>query len=200
EAGPNSDLDIYVVHAESWRVRDQRRFNGVPAELFVNPPERIREYFVEEHAAARPCTANMLATGEVLGGAEPIVGELVREAHDWLARPLEVTPASLTMKRYLAVDALDDARDVIDSDPAAAALLVAAAVQDIVAYAFWQRARFQPRRKARVSALAALDPDAAELVRRFIEARGGEALQHAIALARHVLGVDTFFAWTSERG
>jgi predicted nucleotidyltransferase len=199
EAGPTSDFDIVVVHAESWRLRDQRRFDGVPAELFVNPPERIRRYFENEHREGRPCTANMLATGEVLPGAEPIVDELVAEAREWLAKPLAPTTIELTSRRYGAVDTLDDARDVIASDPAAAALLLRAAVEQIAAYAFWQRAMFQPRRKDLVRALGAIDPIAADHVRAFAEARGEDALRIAVALAGHVLGVDTFFEWTSDR-
>ena len=199
EAGPNSDLDIFVVHAEAWRVRDQRRFAGVPAELFVNPPERIRSYFASEHAEGRPCTAHMFATGVVLAGAEPIVGELVAEARDWLAKPLEPTAAELTARRYQAVDLLDDARDLRDVDPAGAALLLAEAVQLIAGYAFWQRARFQPRRKDLVRALVAIDPVAADQVRAFARARGEDAERIALALADHVLGVDTFFEWTSDR-
>jgi len=64
EGGPTSDLDVFVVHAEPWRLRDQRVFAGVPAELFVNPAAQVRRYFASEHERARPCTAHMFATGE----------------------------------------------------------------------------------------------------------------------------------------
>lgn len=175
EAGPTSDLDVFAVHAEPWRVRVQKRFAGVPAELFVNPPDRIRGYFASEHAEARPCTANMFATGEVLPA-----------------------PAELAGKRYAAVDTLDDARDMQSVDAAAAALLLTAAVQQIAEYAFWQNARFQPRRKDLVHALASIDPVAADLVRSFTAAKGDAAQRLASELARHVLGVDTFFEWASD--
>jgi predicted nucleotidyltransferase len=200
EAGPMSDLDIFVVHAGPWRVRDQRRFAGVPTELFVNPPARIRGYFESEHAEGLPSTANMFTTGVVLAGADPIVDELVREARDWMARPIAVTAAELASRRYAAVDRLDDARDMAHVDAAAAALLLAAAVHEITAYAFWRRAMFQPRRKDLVRALAAVDPIAADLVRAFVDARGDDAQRIAITLADHVLGVDTFFEWTSDPG
>lgn len=67
EAGPTSDLDLYVVHDQPWRLRAQRRFAGVPAELFVSPPAQIRRYFASEHADGQPSTAHMFATGELLG-------------------------------------------------------------------------------------------------------------------------------------
>ena len=199
EAGPTSDLDVFIVHAEPWRVRDQKRFNGVPAELFVNPPERIRSYFKSEHDEGRPGTAHMFVTGELLAGADDIAHELVREAHAWMARPLEVTDAMLTSKRYEIVDSLDDARDAMPHDPAAALLLLAAAVRETIGYAYWQRRMQQPRRKDLTRSLAAIDPAAADLLRAFATASGPDALRIAIELAHHTLGVDSFFEWTSER-
>ncbi len=199
EAGPMSDLDVFVVIDEPYRLREQRRFAGVPAELFVNPGAQVRRYFEREHAEGRPCTAHMFATGEVVAPAAPVIGELVREAREWLAKPREVTDAALMQRRYGAVDTLDDARDAIDRDEAAAALLLAQAVHEIVAYAFAVRRQFEPRRKDAVRALEAVDARAAELVRAWAAARGPVTLQIVEELARHVLGVDTFFAWTSAR-
>jgi hypothetical protein len=199
EAGPMSDLDVFIVHAEPWRLRDQKRFNGVPTELFVNPPERIRGYFKTEHQEGRPSTAHMLTTGELLAGADDVALELVREAHDWMARPLDVTDAMLTSMRYMIVDGLDDARDAMPHDPAAAMLLLATSVRESVGYAFWQRRLLQPRRKDLTRSLAAIDPAAADLVRAFATASGDAALQIAIAIAQHTLGVDSFFEWTSDR-
>src|SRR5262245_28738941 len=199
EAGPTSDLDVFVVHAEAWRLRDQRRFAGVPAELFVNPPAQVRRYFEREHADARPCTAHMFATGEVIEPSHPIIDELVREARDWLARPVESTEAALLRQRYGTVDLLDDARDVIDRDPASAALLLGEVVRNIAVYAFWQRRVFQPRRKELISELAKIDAVAATLVGTCSATTGHAALAAVEALAQHVLGVDTFFEWTSAR-
>lgn len=199
EAGPTSDLDIFVVHGEPWRVRAQKRFAGVPTEIFVNPPERIRGYFKNEHSAGRPSTAHMFSTGVALPGAEEIVTELVREARESLARPIVVTSAELEAKRYAVVDMLDNARDTNDTDPAMTRLLLADAVQQIIEYAFWKRAMFQPRRKDQLRALHEVDPVAVDHVRAFTAARPDEALPTSIALATHVLGVDTFFEWTSDR-
>ncbi|HUQ05350.1 MAG TPA: nucleotidyltransferase domain-containing protein [Kofleriaceae bacterium] len=199
EAGPTSDFDVFVVHEEPWRVREQKLFADVPAEIFVNPTAQVRRYFENEHDEGRPCTAHMFATGEVVMSA-PVIDELVREARAWLAKPLDVSDATLTQKRYAAVDTLDDARDISATDPAAAQLLLATVVQDVIAYAFWSRKLFQPRRKAAVLALAALDPSAAQLVRDWQQAGDSrEALRLVEELATHVLGVNTFFAWTSAR-
>jgi len=194
EAGPRSDLDVWVLHDEPWRQRLQRRFAGVPAEIFINPPARVRGYFASEHADGRPCTAHMLATGEVVM-AHPTLDELIGEAKDWLARPYVATPEQLLRMRYGAVDLLDDARDALTDDPASAPLLFADAVGRIVEYAFWQRGLPQPRRKRRIATLAQTDPIAAALVMRW-ETGDVAAVEE---LARHVLGIDTFFAWDSPR-
>ena len=199
EGGPTSDLDIVIVHAEPWRLRDQRFFEGVPAELFVNPPIRIRSYFTSEHTNGQPSTAHMLATGEVLPGADEVTLELVKEARDWMARPLDTSPAFLASKRYGAVDIIDDARDAVEHDPHTARLLLAQAVKEIAAYAFWKRGLFQPRRKQLVTELAKIDPVAAARVRTFTASTGREAFRAVVSLANHVLGVDTFFEWTSDR-
>jgi hypothetical protein len=199
EAGPRSDLDVLVIHDEPWRLREQRVFEGVPAELFVNPPAQTRRYFASEHERGRPSTAHMFATGEPVPPVDAVVDELIREAREWLRRPLAPSRATLDSLRYAAVDFLDDARDVLDADPAAAHLLLADAVRSIVEYAFWREGRFLPRRKQAVVSLAELDPAAADLVRRWSTAPLADQLPLVETLARRILGVDTFFEWISDR-
>jgi hypothetical protein len=199
EAHPLSDFDIFIVHAEPWRLRDQKFFNGVPTELFVNPPDRIRGYFKSEHGEGRPTTAHMLATGELLAGADDIAHELVREAHDWVKRQPELSESQLTSKRYAIVDWLDNARDVIETDHATAHLLLANAVFEMADYVFFHRRIQLPRRKDLVRTLATVDEIAADYVRAFVTANRDVQLTIASALAKHVLGVDTFFEWTSDR-
>lgn len=199
EAGPTSDFDVFVIHDHPWRLREQRRFEGVPAELFINSAEQVRRYFASGHLDGKPDTAHMLATGEPIEPVHDVIHELVAEARTWLARPLEPTPEQLASLRYASVDVLDDARDVIARDPVTAGLLLAEAVRGIVAYAFWKQRMFQPRRKDAVAALAAIDPEAAALVRRWATSHGVDAFAVVETLARHVLGVDTFFEWTSAR-
>jgi hypothetical protein len=109
-----------------------------------------------------------------------------------MQQPIEITENELTAKRYAIVDTLDDARDALPTDRASAIVLLADAVQHTVAYAFWSRRMFQPRRKDLARALAGIDPTAAEHLRAFVDDP-----ERAFALAKHVLGVDTFFAWTS---
>jgi hypothetical protein len=199
EGGPTSDLDVVVVHDQPWRLRAQRRFAGVPVELFVNPPAQIRRCFASEHAEGHPSMAHMLTTGEVVGPSHPTIEALIVEARDWLSRPLTFTPAQLAAQRYAAIDDLDNARDVIATDPAAAHLQLASAVSQIIAHAFLGRGKSRPRHKHAVSALTELDAVAGDLVRQWAEQSGREALATVEALARRILGVDTFFEWASDQ-
>src|SRR4051812_32619514 len=60
EAHPASDIDLYVLHRAAYRRRVQRFFDGVPTEVFVNPPHTVRSYFADEHRSGRRLTAHML--------------------------------------------------------------------------------------------------------------------------------------------
>ena len=203
EGGPTSDIDLYVIHSEAWRQRSQRRFAGVPFEIFVNPPGQIRRYFAEEHAAARPITAHMLVNGRLVqeDGAGIVAG-LRSEAAVWLHMPPEPDPTRLRWTRYLLVDLLDNARDMAAADPLMARLLLNQVVQGLIDYRFVAGGRFLPRVKAQRVELAALDPACALLLEQFLRTAGDDpaALGFVEALAQQVLGVTEFFAWESEPG
>jgi predicted nucleotidyltransferase len=38
-----SDIDLWVIHLEPMRQRLQKFFNGVPVEIFINPPWTIQD-------------------------------------------------------------------------------------------------------------------------------------------------------------
>src|SRR5215510_3180139 len=71
-----SDIDLWVVHLEPTRQRIQKFFNGMPVEIFLNPPWTILTYFVHDQSEARPISAHMMATGHVVLATDPIVDEL----------------------------------------------------------------------------------------------------------------------------
>jgi hypothetical protein len=199
QGGPMSDIDLYVVHAASFRQRLQRRYNGVPFEIFVNPPHQVRRYFEEEHQAARPITAHILTTGFWMLDRDPVVQSLRNEAATWLATPPNPTPDALRWRRYTIVDQLDNARDLAGHDIVAADLILYRVVDDLIAYRFLASNRNLPRTKDAIVGLAALDPRAGDLVVRFAAAGTCiDRLGAALELARHVAGVDTFFEWDSQ--
>ena len=77
-----SDLDLYVLHGEPWRQRLQLRFDGVPCEIFVNPPAAIEGYLRTEAGERRPITAHLLATAKELAKG---VDTQIRRAEEILA-------------------------------------------------------------------------------------------------------------------
>ena len=90
-----SDFDIMVLHAKDQRQRLQRFFRGIPAEIFLNPPQSIRGYFEEECKDGRPLTAHMWATGFVVLDRDPLVALLRQEATGMVATPTGAVPFKL---------------------------------------------------------------------------------------------------------
>lgn len=197
--GPTSDFDLCVIHAQPQRQRLQRRFHGVPAEIFVNPPHTIRRYFINEHAEGRPSTAHMLVTGFPVLALDPIVGELQAEAQVWLQKTLTLTKQQFVGRRYGIVDLLDNARDLLDSDPECAARILHQAMEGLLEYAFLSRGLFLPRLKEFIVKLDGLDPDLAQRTRAYYQAPNVQIqMQVAETLASRLLGVTEFFEWESE--
>jgi predicted nucleotidyltransferase len=196
---PSSDLDLWVLHRPPWRQRLQRFFGGVPAEVFVNPPERIEGYFASEREEGRPITAHMVATGALVLAADPVVERLRARARELLAAGPCPSPVKLTALRYGAATAFEDAMDVAGSDPETCRFFLNRAVDGASRYAFWAANRWQPRDKELLRELALLDPPLAAAVGRF---RRASALSGQIAAARDAVergvGATGFFEWQSE--
>jgi predicted nucleotidyltransferase len=104
-----SDFDVWVIHLEPVRQRLQKFFNGVPVEIFVNPPWVIRKYFVQDQGEARPISAHMMATGAVVLATDPVVEQLRQTAISLVNSSPTLTPQKLTSARYAAATKLEDA-------------------------------------------------------------------------------------------
>lgn len=195
---PSSDLDIYVIHSQPVRQRVQKWFHGVPAEIFVNPPAKIREYFRSQHKAARPATAHMLSTGSVILARDPVVHELRSEAIAWMERPLNPSSKELVVERYMAATLYEDARDVAARDPATAALLLGQSIVAMVQFWFRKNGHFLPRTKEQLEKLSLMDAELGKAAREFflspVEARWALAEE----IAKRTIGVDGFFEWESD--
>ena len=195
----SSDLDLYVLHHAPVRRRVQRYFgDGVPAEIFINPPDAVRRYFVEEHADGRPITAHMLATGHVVLARGAALAELRREAAGWLERPSYASATALVRARYEAATRLEDALDVAGLAPAAATMLLTRAVAAMLE--IWCRTQTGaiPRGKDLLARVADLDPALGALARGvFSDAPFSERLSAAIHVADATIGARGFFEWDS---
>jgi hypothetical protein len=195
-----SDLDLYIIHRQPWRQRVQRWFNGVPCEMFFNPPGLIEGYFADEHAEGRLMTAHMLGTGVVVLDEDPIVSALIAEAKVWLAIPPHYADFGLRMARYTAATLFEDALDVAERDPATATMLLGEAVSTALEYAFRSRGRLVPRNKDLLRSLSDLDMSASEAATRFYtSATWEQRLSAATMIMDGLIGARGFFEWESAQ-
>ena len=196
---PSSDLDIYVIHAHPFRQRLQKYFNGIPAEIFVNPPKAVEAYFEEEQADRKPLTAHMLSTGFVILDLDPVIGELVHKAENLLSQP-PAAPENLTYQRYSLASIFEDAEDVVERDPETAEMIVYRAVGEMLNFCFIEAGEFIPRQKSLLAELAGLDAKAAELALSFYRASSlGEKMILAGKIADQTVGERGFFEWEMPR-
>jgi len=196
---PSSDLDIYVLHLEPFRQRLQKFFNGVPAEIFVNPPAAVEGYFTSEGAASRPITAHMLVNGFVILDRHPVVEQLRQRARELLSTHPNLTPAQHTWKRYLASNLLEDAVDIAERDPQTTQIFLTQAVFAMLQYHFEANGHFIPRTKELLSQLDNLDPPLAILARTFYSSGDFVArLAAAEQIADRTVKARAFFEWETE--
>lgn len=198
---PNSDFDIYVVHAKQERQMIQKFFNGVPTQIFVNPPSMIRQYFEDESRRGRPSTAHMLATGFVMLERDPVVERLREEAGTALAQGAQATADQLTLQRYSAADRFENVLDVAETDPATANMLLGVAVYEMLQYTFLKEGLFIPRDKDLLRQVAEQDARLGQVSADFYRAA---TLAERLPLGKQIadLTIEThgFFEWETQRG
>ena len=194
-----SDFDLYVVHEKDFRQRVQKRFNGVPCEIFVNTPAQVRGYFASELQRNRPVTAHLLATGQLVHGHDnPHVLALLEEAQHYatLANPL--TEEQATFRKYGLATLLEDAADTLATDEATSLYLLDQVMAQLVEFVFANHQRPLPRIKDRLQVLYEVDATVGRGVRQYYQLAGA-ARKYAVAkaLVLHVAGAAEFFEWSS---
>jgi hypothetical protein len=197
----NSDLDIVVVHDAPWRQRLQRFFNGVPTEMFVNPPFQIRRQMENDARSARPVMAHMLATGHLLQDDPAGIGAaLQEEAHANLAAGPVVDPEWLELRRYGIAGIFEDAIDLINIDPERAQAFAVQAVIEAIEWWFPAHGHWLPRAKTLLSEFEGHVPDWSVQARRALRApNAANAIAEATPLIQHLLGGTGFFEWSGGR-
>jgi len=191
---PNSDLDVWVVVAGDHRQRVQRRFNGVPCEMFFNPERRILSYFMEEAMDGRCPSVGLALDGHVLYDPEGVAERLRGEAGLVRANGPQVPPETIELRKYLAVDTLDNAKDVQDRDPLMASILSAAAVHESLRLAYLLNGQWAPRDKDLQLKIGSVCPQAVAALRTYQE---NPTPDTADSVLQSILGVSTFFEWES---
>ena len=196
-----SDLDIHVLHSGTFRERVQLFFNGVPAEIFVNPPARIAGYFAEDVEDRKPIAPHMFATGHVVFDPTGVTANLVEDAKQILANPPGApSQETLTIAYYSAATEFEDVDDLSNRDPAAAAVLLGGVVRKLAEVRLQSEQGWLPRGKDLLLRLREVDPISGTLA----EAAASnqpfpDRLEAARELCIRVTGADGFFEWTSRR-
>lgn len=194
----SSDLDIYVIHKEPFRQRLQKYFNGVPAEIFINPPFQVEKYFKEEQAARRPLTAHMLSTGFVILDIDPMIKKLQKKAEELFLEPPEA-PKELIYQRYLIALLYEDAVDVVEKDSETANMIVNRAVVEMLHFCFVKAGEFIPREKILLDELEKVDENVAKLARSFYQEPDiNEKVELAGKISDAAVGERGFFEWASQ--
>jgi hypothetical protein len=197
---PASDLDIVVVHKEPWRQRVQCVFDGVPVEMFVNPPAAIRRSYTQEAVAGRAVMAHMMTTGQIVRDVSGIMDALRREAQESLAAGPQMPRQEVLLRQYAVATAFEDAGDVIHRDPDLASAVLIEAVMNATRLAFLQAGQWQPRAKDLLLALENLDAVLGQQARAVLNASSvSDRLELARPVVQAVTGATGFFAWESDR-
>ena len=194
-----SDIDLWVIHLEPNRQRIQKFFNGVPVEIFVNPPWTIHSYFSHDQSDARPISAHMMATGFVVLATDPLVTELRQKAQWLLTQPPDLSDEAIERARYTAASRFEDATDIGLRNPIGASMLLSQALLEMMRFAFMKARRFIPRDKDLLEEFSLLASDSAAKVRNFFQTSDyDERLRLATKIADEILGVRGFFEWSSS--
>ena len=193
-----SDLDIVVIHDQPWRQRVQCFFNGVPAELFVNPAFQIRNAFVTEARDARPVLAHMLATGIIVLDRTGIGAELQAEANANLAHGPLVPTGWLELRRYGIATVFEDAVDLEEIDPDRSRTLAMQALTESIDWWFPAHGHWRPRSKSLLADFQQHHPALGETARQAIDAPHlDQCLAHTATVLAGTIEATGFFAWES---
>jgi hypothetical protein len=195
----NSDFDIYVIHAREERQLIQKYFNSIPTQIFLNPPNIIYQYFINESRQGRPSTAHMLATGFVILNHDPIIERLRQQAATILTEGSKPLDDQLKLHRYSAADRFENVLDIADSDSATANMLLNLVVYDMLHYYFLKRKQFIPRDKDLLRKVHEQEPNLGQACHDFYSTEVlGQRLDIARKIADLTIETQGFFEWQSQ--
>lgn len=166
----NSDLDIYVIHSDSFRQRLTKYFNGVPCDLLINNLNHIEKYFQQEYKKNRPVTADIIATGHLVYGKEnQEVINLIAKAKKETSVALTLTTEASKLKQVELLIILEDIDDVIKNDPTLANYLIYTLILKIIEFAFIKSEIPLSRIKNRLDTLNNNNKEIGSLVTKFFK-------------------------------
>ncbi|MDM1406548.1 nucleotidyltransferase domain-containing protein [Myroides sp. DF42-4-2] len=167
----NSDLDIHVIHDASFRQRHFKYFNQIACDIFINNPEHIKNYFIEEHKKNRPSTAHLLTTSIVLFGQE-YLKDLLKLAHYYLQTPRKYSTEELQQQRYYITTLLEDATDILQTDTNCCTYILNTVISEVITYYYNIHQHYLPRIKNRIQDIQV--PDLQRIFTDFYRAKNNE--------------------------
>jgi predicted nucleotidyltransferase len=197
EGHANSDLDFAVVHNKPWRQRIQRFEEGIPIEIFVNPPWQWRKTFDGEVQSGHPPMLGIFSSGVPVFEGDSTVSMLVNGARWLFEQGPQISEELLTGLRYALVTHFEDAVDIEQIDLERSNAFVVNSLLQAARLHVLQSGEWLPREKILLNRLEARDPDLGQSIRAVLDAPRGNWVRLATPIVEHVAGAARFFAWES---
>ena len=186
-----SDLDFWIPVESDYRRRRSFLIGDVPVEVFTNPPEQILRYISSGDVHAM----HMMGYGLLLWVREDTKArDQVARLRKWCRAGYTLGPRALgeegrKARRYAIIDLLQDAYDILRSDPHQANLLMSRVVDLALDLYYAERRVWSPKGKRMLADLRTRDPDLARRVERFA-AQSDAEVRHQILLSilDHIMG------------
>lgn len=170
QAGPMSDLDVWVLTDAPERIRRSLVVDGVPVEVFYNSLAWTERYLAQGDVSAM----NMVGYGWPAyirsDAAEPVADLQARARAAYEQGPSAPTADETGRRRNLAIDTRLDAEDVLESDPPAATLVMNNALEQLLRWYYGEHRAWMPKLKRLPTDLAGRDPALAAAVRAYLTA------------------------------
>jgi hypothetical protein len=193
-------VPLLVLHGAPWRQRVLRRIGPLLAEFSVNADTQMRRDLADEALLGRPVTAQWLAAATLAYDPLGRGRTLAEHAAHLLAKGYKPTEAEQGGRRVQALMDLNEARMRAGTDPVAAALMLARAIEQIVDFAVGAAGRWLPAPAERRSALEQVDRSATVLLDACFQGYDVAAnLRAAERLADRVLGTRAAPDWIGPR-
>lgn len=194
-----SDLDIFVINNRYERQRIQKYFNKVPCEIFVNPPQIIKNEIEESRLSGDCTTAHMFASSFVIYDQNQLVYKLKHKSKELIARGPSNSKLKMQMIKYHIADNYENAVDIIESDPYMAVILAGQAIFDAVIYKLRELGKWQPKHKELMAELEKNDIELFNLVKSFYDNTNfSEKFKIAEKVMDLTIKTHGFFEWESE--
>lgn len=199
-ASATSDLDVAMLHDETWRQRIQRVVDGVPVECFINSEAWWLRTLDSEAASGRSPAAHFLSRGVIWRDTDNRMRDLQRVALTYVERGPRVSENALVTLQYGAVSTLEDGSDIATLDEDRARWLLYEAIEKALHYYYQHNRIWIPREKDLFIDLEQRWPELGAFVRRAYAESGVVALSNiASDIVCICTGRTRFFDWSSTR-